>query len=156
MKRYYLASLFLHVLFFVTATLHHIPEKKQEPVEVTLGESGNDKKGTDRPGQSNVIIPLAGIGEASAELHNFYWGIGISSVEYYKDNMPVIEINEVALGYSAYDAGLQVGDIIVNIDGHSISEGNDIRGDGPKRLSLTIIRKWVTLLINLERVKVYY
>lgn len=73
----------------------------------------------------------------------YYWGIGV--VFNHQDG----HITEVAKGYSAYKAGLQAGDLIVN----STAEIRDL---GPGAMTLTVVRGNQILRINIEREKICY
>lgn len=92
---------------------------------------------------------------------SYFWGIGIDTTETFT-NFPgqgeivVIHVTNVKHGYSAEQYGILSGDDIILLDGKPIFGENDIKGDEPKNLSLTIIRNGNTIVINLPRVKVYY
>lgn len=91
----------------------------------------------------------------------FYWGIGIISSANFENRSPyglilIITVTEIKKGYSAYDSDLKIGDRIYLVNNDILSNQNDIKGDEPKHLILTILRNNNMLNINIKRVKVYY
>lgn len=90
----------------------------------------------------------------------FYWGVGISPTFEFKDIFGVrtfgYGVQQIYEGYSAYESTMQVGDFIYLIDGLPITDGNDIRGDGPRKMLLTVLRDGVSINLEVDRCKVYY
>lgn len=157
MKKYFLLSLLLHLSLVLAISFKMQQEEKQQQTEQGQEGSESDKKGQD------VGIEIIEISDTvntedqkKKELKNFYWGIGITSSHTFSGPSEYVEVVDVASGYSAESAGLQRGDIIMEIDGLPISNINDIRGDKPRKMLLTINRKGVIVRIQIERVKVYY
>lgn len=123
-----------------------IPEKDKPPekVEVTLVE---------KPPEQIVEIVPGGIAEEKERAH--YWGIGINiDNENYKGNLAYI-VTQVHSGYTA-EFVLQPKDVIILLDDQPISFTNEIRGEGPRRMKLTIIRNGSIIYVYIERCKVYY
>lgn len=158
MKKYLAASLILHSCLFLTAMIKNeptIPEK----FEITMQEASGGK-GQNPDKQEHVVeINDAGIGNESLPEH-FYWGLGFNSTEYisYIDHIEylVVEVDIVYESYCAKAAGLRSGDKIILVNNAKISSHNDIRGDGPTEISLTILRGDVKIEIHTNRCKVYY
>lgn len=145
MKKFLFTSLILHLLpiFFLLPKIdtRPIPEKTQVGSELVEIEIPVEKEE----------------GDGEAPQRKFYWGIGIMTTDvYHLEYGFIIKVVNVYKGYSAMDAGLLVDDLIVLVDGKPITQNNDIKGDGPHSLSLTILRKDDMIKINLSRVKVYY
>ena len=148
-------SLIIHGLFVLFMIHDSVKEKpKQE-------EQAKQNKGQYEL-QIEVLIPNTSGSEAKIikKKKDFYWGIGISPDYEFRDMFGAevfgYVVGKVYEGYCAYDAGVQVGDFIYLIDGQAMTEKNDIRGDGPRRMLLTIIRKNVTINLTVDRCKVYY
>lgn len=149
MKKFILFSLFLHALPFLflgsnanneaQEPQHSIPEKME--IEVipkadrikTIGENGES--------QENL---------------RYYWGLGMTSNDYKMGGYFIHEITEINTGYNAELAGLQLGDKIFLINGEKIGSENQIRGDAPKDLLLTIYRNGAIISVKTKRGKVYY
>ncbi len=151
-----LVSLLLHSSLLLVGLLD---KPKPEVVTVELVENTGDSE-KDNQGKSDKRIVELGDSNSDETPKEWYWGIGIYSMRYL-DTIPgygyiaVTEITEIVSGYSADSSGLQVNDIIVLINGQPESPGNDLRGEGPKTLILTIRRKGQTVIIRVERCKVY-
>ena len=139
-------SLFIHGLLLLMMVAAKdspsIPEVEPQQAEIQLTEAEENK--------DNVQIKEIGEDGQSENL-NFYWGLGISTS--YLGNK--IFVTEVHPGYNGEAAGLKVGDIITLINDKEISE-EDIRGNGPQKLKLTIWRNSGIIVIHTERGKVYY
>lgn len=92
------------------------------------------------------------------QMNNAYVGIGVT-ITVMEDNSG-FEIMEVTSGSSAEEAGLQVGDIIVAIEGQLTSgltttEGRDlVRGDEGTKVKLTLDRAGKRIELDVERRKV--
>lgn len=151
-KLSFIASLIVHAAVALTA-YYYTPElnKKKEKIEVTLEDKG--PKGANLP--RNVI--QMGIGDKKNDKpKDYYWGIGISYDWRTEANEPM-RVGYIYQGYSADLAGLESGDIILAVDGRPPNNGdNDIKGNGPKMLVLTIKRGDRIFDVNVPRVKVYY
>lgn len=156
MKRYYFLSLLIHSLFLLT--LLHKAKILQEKSGManTTGPNAN--------GSESVmeIIEISPIGDTKQEFKNFYYGLGITCDEYLLNipdygMTPTLLIRTVHSGYSAESSGLQAGDVIYLVNGQPVGDGNDVKGDEPKDLALTILKKdGRIIVINIKRVKVYY
>lgn len=160
MKKFILVSLILHSLILLV-TMTTTPEKeKPELFEVTMaqGTKGQEKKSQPKDA-ADIIAMTPGPGEKK-ELKNFYWGLGFTSAEYvdYVDHVQylIVEVNYPYEGYAGWEAGLLPGDKIYLVNGERISGTNDIRGDGPTDITLTILRGSANIIIHTKRCKVYY
>ena len=123
-------------------------QQAQEAFEITFEEQGEfENKGKEQ----EIAIKELGDGEGEPPT-NFYWGVGVEG--YYASEG--FFIGSVATGYPADLAGLGPGDTITLINGEPAGSGDGLRGDGPKKLVLTILRKGAIIIVNLERGKVYY
>ncbi len=123
------------------------PEKKSE-------EKSEDKK-QEQEEIKVVELNPAGQGESKI-LKDYYWGVGVSGVYITLSNgSQGYKVTEVYAGYSADNAGILVGDLIYSVNGGSVGL-NDIMGKTPAHLILGIVRGSLTLIINLDRVQVYY
>lgn len=141
-------SMLIHILVIILlVTLDDSPviqEGQQPPsatTEVTLEETGSEA----------IQVKEVGTEGEEVENTNFYWGLGIST-SYFANQLM---ITKVYSGYNGEAAGLQVGDLVMQINGKENNQ-YDIRGDGPSKLVLTILRKNVIITIYTERGKVYY
>lgn len=146
MKKFFIYSLLIHAIPFLF-TLNFNPEVNQT---TEVGMSG---------GEYNVIpVEITTEGDGDGQLKNYYWGIGISTRQMYDTNRKqwIIKVNQVYLGYSADFSGILMGDIIIAINKAEVSNQNDIKGDGPATLRLTIDRQGVIIEKIIQRVKVYY
>lgn len=103
-----------------------------------------------QPPQYIKIKELGTAGD-SKENSKFYWGLGITTREMNSGDL----ITEVNSGYNGEAAGLMVGDFIIHVNGKPKNQ-NEIRGNGPAKLVLTILRNNSIITINTERGKVYY
>jgi C-terminal processing protease CtpA/Prc len=148
MKISIIISILIHSLFF----LNFISNQQEEKLSQTNYDIGTDSFDIDV-----IEINESDSGEISKqELKAHYWGIGISSNYIPYNGTLSCEIEYIYSGYSAESAGLQIGDIIYLINGAPIGDNNDIKGDGPRKMLLTVSRKNVIIYINIDRVKVYY
>lgn len=148
---YFLLSLILHLILLIPLAQRTSEQKKQESAgqyEVEMVESSAPK--------NEAIIPKFDGGEKSLDEKRFYWGIGINSVEYYSGEYLVTDVSDISAGYCAEAAGLKVDDKIYLVNGAPQSADNSIRGDGPRKLELTIMRGTDIIKLKLERCKVYY
>jgi len=85
-----------------------------------------------------------------------YWGLGM-----YTNNDMSFTLNGIQYfgslivtlppDYPAYNAGLLVNDIIFAIDNLPITDQNDIKGDGPKTMTLSIYRNGQVIYITTQR-----
>lgn len=158
MKKSLFASLMLHLSLVALVTVSVVAEERQEEekFEIELQESQ----------QSEAQINVIELGDVSSEdlkpLDNFYWGLGFGSQHYMYDKipgqlgaLPVIEVTEIFKGYCG-ESVLQKNDLIYLINDMPLVTGNDIRGEGPAKLKLTILRNGGKIVLNVERCKVYY
>jgi C-terminal processing protease CtpA/Prc len=137
---------------------------EQQRQQQQAKEQGQHKKGHERIEVIEIVDTI--VTEATKpkpEKKNFYWGIGITSYEEMKEipgqfgKIPTRELTEVFKGYAADEAGLVVGDTIFLINGNYIPDDDGLRGDGPRKMLLTVYRKnGITIRVPIERCKVYY
>lgn len=157
MKRYLILSFLVHVLLAALTMLKlgQISEEKQQ-------KKKQEQKAL--PVEIEVIEQVASVPEMpKKDERKFYWGIGIS-VDYQDYTLPgymgtvrATKVEKVYQGYNAESAGLLEGDLIYLINGSPITFKNDIVGDGPGTLILTILRNGSSIVrVQLERCKVYY
>lgn len=112
--------------------------------------------------QSVEVIELvpAGVGGVTRELENYYWGLGFSSNQHieYIDHIKylVLEVEIVYAGYCGASSGLISGDKIYLLNDERLTEANDIRGNGPSDIKLTLVRDTAKINIHATRCKVYY
>lgn len=155
MKKYYGISILIHSipLVFILLSIIFKPiekEKEKQKQEQTLIEF------------NPVVIEQSQekSTEPIKEHKNFYWGLGfvqdLNFVKVYGLPTYGYTVTQVYSGYCGETAGLSVGDYIYLVNGAVVSDGNDIRGDGPKKLILTILRNGGTVLLTIDRCKVYY
>ena len=106
----------------------------------------------------SYYIPADEYAAYMEQMNNAYVGIGVT-ITVMEDNSG-FEIMEVTPGSSAEEAGLQVGDIIVAIEGQLTSgltttEGRDlVRGDEGTKVKLTLDRAGKRIELDVERRKV--
>ena len=106
----------------------------------------------------SYYIPADEYAAYMEQMNNAYVGIGVT-ITVMEDNSG-FEIMEVTPGSSAEEAGLQVGDIIVAIEGQLTSgltttEGRDlVRGDEGTTVKLTLDRAGKRIELDVERRKV--
>lgn len=106
----------------------------------------------------SYYIPADEYAAYMEQMNNAYVGIGVT-ITVMEDNSG-FEIMEVTPGSSAEEAGLQVGDIIVAIEGQLTSgltttEGRDlVRGDEGTKVKLTLDRAGERIELDVERRKV--
>lgn len=125
-----------------------------ERVEITVGDTG-DKK-VEQKANNVVIIPKSDAPGPKVDVKNYYYGLGIEGAyETAPTGQLGYVINRVAEGYNGEAAGLKVGDIIVLVNGEDPLRG-EISGEGPKALTLGVLRNNIMLTIITERGKVYY
>lgn len=146
MKRFISLSLALHLaaLFYVAGME---PKPLQDKIEIEVTE-GNKQTGKDVQVIENVQDE---VDATPKEKTSYYYGIGVSG--YYSQG--VYHIEKVYSGYSAESALLKPGDVVILVNGVSPML-EDISGDSPKELWLTILRNGQQILIKTRRVKVYY
>jgi hypothetical protein len=131
-------------------------------IELTNKKYAADQDTKNNKGSSVNIIEFSALADGEKrELNNFYWGLGISCDEklilipgYGIMYSVIVEV--VHSGYSGESSGLQPKDVIFQLDSKLIQPENDIKGDGPSNISLTIMRNGSIITINTKRVKVYY
>ena len=148
-------SLILSVAFHaaLAAAIYYIeftPEETDEPSVVKVRIVYKE----DKPPEQEEILPK-GKGDSRKKSRGFYWGLGFDPtyVDVRSNEVKVKKIDET---YCGFDSGLRNGDIIEAIDAQPISHINDIRGDGPRKMILNVIRNDKRMLIQTERCKVYY
>lgn len=129
-------------------------------IEITVQEN---RPKTSSKNSKNEDIKILGDSNGP-KATNFYWGIGIMGPErenslipdYFGTPIRTCVIYVVFEGYGAYLGGVLPDDIIYEINGQPITAENDLRGDGPKQLNLTILRKNAKIHLTVNRTKVYY
>lgn len=159
MKKYYLASLILHLIPLVLLAVHKIPKPQEQPVEVTVIENGGNSSNKDSDKRKKNIIDLGDDEGKSVDKGTFYWGIGVSTrLEILQDGTGRLGyyMEEVHMGYPAYDHGILPGDVIFSVNGGAIGEIDDVSGDGPKTLTLLVLRNNITLTFVMDRAKIFY
>lgn len=154
MTRWLGLSLLAYILPILILALLGIKTKQSQ-----LPQQGSEQQ-QQQKGHDVEIIELSESTTEKAEKKDdrrFYWGIGVH-VNYvlFGNGYPGTEIIAVAGGYCAEQAGIQVGDIIVKINGDYLDGNNQLDGEGPKKLVLTVLRKGSTITIITDRCKVYY
>lgn len=99
--------------------------------------------------------------ETKQELKNYYWGIGIT--QDFNNQFKVngidtygVMVVKVVPGYNGERDGILPDDFIIAVNGIAWSLDNDIKGDGPLKLVLTVYRNGVIIDIHTERCKVYF
>lgn len=87
-----------------------------------------------------------------------FWGIGIyMSLEYrpvvfYKGEMYAgLMVSGAISGNPGQKAGLKRGDVIFMVDNMPLSDKNDIKGDGPRSMTLHVQRDGQVLIVPIER-----
>lgn len=106
----------------------------------------------------SYYIPADEYAAYMEQMNNAYVGIGVT-ITVMEDNSG-FEIMEVTPGSSAEEAGLQVGDVIIAIEGQSTAgmtttEGRDlVRGDEGTTVKLTLDRAGERIELDVERRKV--
>jgi hypothetical protein len=150
--RYFIISLLIHLMFLVFTFKQ--PEKPTK-VDVTV-RGGQGSQNQDELNSTTVDIIPKDEGGSDKKPVGFYYGLGIVG-EYrsFQDGSVGYLINEVVTGYNGEAAGLQVGDVILLVNGENPMM-NDISGSEPKALTLNVLRGKVILVILTERGKVLY
>lgn len=154
MKKYLLLSVFIHALalsFFYVKYKSPKIEKEIEKEIVT--------------GFQSDPLPIE-INTEADELvkknkDQYYWGLGLAAdfgdVDYlgYKANS--IHITKIYPGYCGENSGIMIGDNVYMINGELYNEQtNDIKGNEPKKLILTLDRNGRTIVLQTERCKIWY
>ncbi len=157
MKRYLSLSIFIHCLFFSLFFLKQELIRQEQQQE--QGSAGEKESGADF---SVEVIEIADDADESSkqEKKDFYWGIGIGSdfafIDIYGVTTYCYSVDKLYAGYSAETDGVLVGDYIYLINDKPIGGTNDLKGDGPKKMKLTIIRNGSKVIVYTERCKVWY
>lgn len=149
--------------FATVSTTFLLPEKKKEaPIEIEVvenkgGNSDSDKNGKYEKGGKSIKE----LGDnAIEEAKNFYWGLGFYSADYI-DTFPgygpmrSVEVLEFVSEYCGAHSGLHLHDVIFLINGQPRTDSNDIKGNEPKTLELTLSRNHSIMVITVKRCKVY-
>ncbi len=155
MKRYFLLSLLLHSIILIPL----VPKLLQE-------EQAEQAQGKSNTGNGEFIPEIIEFSVVSGDtvkpLNNYYWGLGLSCDEGIRyipgyGQMFSVIIQIAHSGYSGESAGLQPGDVIFEINNKPIDYTNDLKGDGPANLLLTIMKRDGSIIKKtVPRVKVYY
>ncbi len=157
MNKYLLSSFIIHLLFLFPLFLLN-----NNKINNDSFDNGNGINESQKINSTDVEIIEINEGEGKQVVpENFYWGIGIGSSATFENISPyglvlVIIVTSIKKGYSAYDSDLQIGDKIILVNNNVISNQNDIKGDSPKSLILTLIRNNSIINIAIDRVKVYF
>ena len=152
MKKYIILSLAIHLalVFFSFKASKAQDEAKQE----------EKKNQAFYPKEERIIEIVDQVTTEATKPEpkkEFYWGIGIYSVSNTTSTGAVmLRVTSVVSGYAAETAGIRIDDIIISIDDQDMTETNNIRGDKPRRMVLTVVRNGATIRITLERTKVYF
>lgn len=157
MKKFIIISLLLHSTFLLFNPIEQTEPTVYE-IEMVDNDSNSGTEKTDKKESVTKILEVGGEGDKVSTDH--YYGVGIYSQEHLQEIpgygiIQVVEITDVVIGYCGEEAGLRVGDMIVLVNGIEQSPENNIKGDGPKLLNLSIFRNGVTILISINRCKVY-
>jgi C-terminal processing protease CtpA/Prc len=126
----------LHLAAFIS--LDKTEPIKQDSIEITVESKGD----SDTNQITSDIIPKEEDGN-SEEIPSDkgYYGIGITSRDHFVDGRFVVEILMVSFGYPADLAGLQSGDIIIEVNGMPITTGQEIKGEGKTSLTLKVKKR---------------
>lgn len=146
MKIYTLLSTFVHILVISLLFLN---------LQKNDNEKINENKQGGSPALSFDLISQNELTDNNSIKieKDYYWGLGIT-VNSDGMNLQVVGVED---GYNGEISGLLVGDIIVLVNDKPIGENNDIAGDTPKKLKLTVVRKDGNIInIFTERCKVWY
>ena len=169
MKKYLLLSFIIHLTaFFIIASM----DKTYLSHSKKFGNGGTEKI-TILPKKQNVeidLIPAAKIKSNDAlvpmpkklikvsKSQDGYWGIGVYSsalddvmVMYEGKTYVGTKLMEPIKGNPASKVGLEAGDVIFLIDNLPISDKNDLKGDGPRKMLLHIKRGNSIFTIQIER-----
>lgn len=164
MKRYFVLSFIVHILPLIVILL-------VKPMTITDQQTQQEQQAQNKnKGEQNqrveieVIeqVPTLGAEEPKKELKKFYWGIGIAvdhtymNMDGYVTPVPVTIVEKVYAGYCAESAGILPGDKIVLVNNQYITGENDIIGNGPREMVLTIVRNDRIIQVPINRCKVYY
>lgn len=155
MRYYLLISIMIHTLAFLSIRqqLNQEQHKKREQKKEHALGNGLD---------NNIqIVEITGkTTKEAAKPRGYYWGLGISINEnpmVISGMMyPVKIIKHAYQGYCGDYGGLIVGDVVYLINGDLIVGDNDFRGDGPRKMILTILRNGSTVRLQIDRCKIYY
>lgn len=140
MKKYFLISLLLHLLFFLYVMSLKPVKKEASPTEVMIDITEVKKPSNDKA-PSNELRDQEKAEQVEAgdikkpvfectEDKPHYEGIGIMTE--YRDG--ITRVTHVAQGYPAEEAGIMVGDVIVSYD------QDDLRGPKGTPVSVLIWR----------------
>lgn len=154
MNKYLVISLLIHTVSFVLITFNfNFKEKKEEKQQQKQNGMFSVEIITPKDSNSDSSVPIK-------KPKNFFWGLGISVNPEVRTILGVdffgYEITKVYEGYCAEDAGILVGDYVYLINNEILGTDNDIKGEKPKKLRLTIERNRIIININTERCKIYY
>ena len=142
-----------NVNFLILSTLLHLSilavflkrKKTEDPVEIELIPAGKEDKGFIEDG-CRIVDKEPSVTPVQEKPKNGFWGIGIEIDPFYHSTVTEHGtyngwyIVKVPIGYPADELGLQVGDIIVTINGNPISGFNDVRGSGPDPITFEVFR----------------
>lgn len=151
MNRFTLLSIFIHMSLMLFAFVQ--AEQKPELVEIELSESESGTKKSDQKEDKKILE--IGDGQGDIEARDHYWGVGVTGEYITNEYGYVYRIDAVYSGYSGEAVGLRKDDVIIAVDGVPMAENDSITGDGPKTLSLTIRRGSSTVIIIVNRCKVF-
>lgn len=150
MFKYLIVSLFLHLLLVISIGF----KMNQEQQANTEGEKGGEKQGYEI--ETQIIEIADGPGAEKKELKDFFWGIGVE-IRYSEHlGYPAHIVTSVKSGYCAESNNILEGDIIYLVNDQPLDFINDIKGDEPKKLKLTINRNGSIIIKVFNRCKVYY
>lgn len=161
MKRsyYFVISLLLHTLVFISVSF-----KTSQELELNkksgLGNGGNNTQNTNSYEIIDIDIASGDLNKKK-ELINYFWGIGVTVNQKIRfinnESLFVIEVIQTHSGYCAETNGIAPGDSIFKINGLAITNNNDLIGDGPTKITLTILKRSGNIVnVTFNRCKVYY
>lgn len=172
-KRYLILSTLIHIALVIGLLLQNNKSKEEqakneasnkisvELVEATKENKAGDKQGADKI--YNDIIELGESGDKKLDEDKFYWGIGIridyAVVDIYGSPFFGYKITDLYQGYCGEQAGIRINDFIYLVNGVKldlVGEDQDIKGDKPKTLLLTVFRNNVIINVKVDRCKIYY
>lgn len=176
MRKCFLASLIIHALvlgvgFSVAGKCGKGEGDSHSPTqfEVKEGEGDKKEKGEKDKGLGKKEIEMQVIPKQVAKQSdvqtkpeqkpkkNGFYGIGVGMKADYNSYAPkygkyAIVVKDVYEGYAAFDAGLQPGDVIVEVDGKPVNlDDNGIKGKDESPVRLTVYRSGRIINFKINR-----
>lgn len=152
MKKWLLLSIFIHTIFLSFFYVKsELPQNEKLKTEQQVEFINNNPKVIEIDNNSTKL---------NNKVINYYWGLGFTAnfdeVEYLGTKVNAYTIIYFDSGYCGENSGLILGDKVYLVNGELISETNDIKGDEPKKLLLTLERNGRTIVIQTDRCKIWY